>query len=1094
MNKENSINLNSAIRDNRSRGNIGDFLCEKIKDNSKLSFVSAYFTIYAYDKLRDELDNIESLDFLFGEPRFITSLDPDKNISKSFGIEDFNLELKERLEQKIIARECSEWIRNKVKIKTIRNFDFLHGKMYYIDNNGVDDAIIGSSNFTVRGLGLNEQSNIELNLEVNDKRDREDLKKWFYEIWNNDEIVEDVKQKVLDYLEQLYIDTPPEFIYYKTLYHIFEQYLQEDDQKTKIDEKVRVIDSEIWKILFDFQKDGAKGAINKLLKYNGCILADSVGLGKTYTALAVIKYFELLNYRVLVLCPKRLRDNWTVYQAANNSQLNPLLKDKFSYSVLSHTDLSREEGYAGDINLGTFNWSNFDLVVIDESHNFRNNTPGKTDDYGNLIRKSRYQRLIDDIISSGVKTKVLLLSATPVNNQLKDLRNQISLMTSGDFNAFGDLLDIKDYAELFRVAQLQFTTWAKKDIRLVSELLHTLDSAFFKLLDALSIARSRKHIKRYYDLLKIGHFPERAKPLPIYPNIDLEDMFMSYDKLNDEISAYQLSLFNPTKYLKKEYKDLYDGKIKQFKQSLREDYLIGMMKVNFMKRLESSVNSFSISLGRTIDKIKELEKKIKEYQDNNKDPELDFDQTKIDDPDDEDLQEANQVGKKIKFQLAHLNLDNWLKDLKKDKQQLNNLFTSAKDITTERDAKLDELKKLIKHKILNPSTNLEGKPVKKVLVFTAFADTATYLYRNLENFVKKDLNTHIALVTGGSSPNYTTLGEKDFNKILTNFAPLAKNRKQLSGFPQDEEIDILIATDCISEGQNLQDCDYLINYDIHWNPVRIIQRFGRIDRIGSRNQKIFMVNFWPTKDLDKYIRLKNRVEARMALVDLTATAEENILNDDELKDLIDKDLKYRDRQLLRLKDEVLDLEDLDENLSLSDFSLDDFRMELLRYIEKNKEKLDDAPLGLYSIVPTSSEYLTIKPGVIFCLKQKGNFADNEAVNPVQPYFLVYLQDDGELRANFVQTKQILEIYQHLCSGKENVYDELCQLFNSETDQGRNMQLYNELLRKAVLAIASTFRKRMVARLQIDRGGLLLPQSQQPSYEKDFDLITWLIIK
>lgn len=1083
----------SSIRDNRTRGSVGEFLNLKLKENSKLSFVSAYFTIYAYDKLKDKLDNIESLNFLFGEPKFISSLDPEKNKPKSFGIEDNNLELNERLEQKIIAKECSDWITQKVSIKSIKNFDFLHGKMYHISNSGVDEAIIGSSNFTVRGLGLNENSNIELNLEVNDRRDREDLLSWFYEIWNNDDLVEDVKQKVLDYLEQLYVDTPPEFLYFKTLYHIFEDYLEDEDRKTKIDEKIRVIDSLIWNALFEFQKDGAKGAINKLLKYNGCILADSVGLGKTFTALAVIKYFELLNYRVLVLCPKRLSENWTLYQSANNDQLNPFLKDKFAFTVLSHTDLSRFEGYAGNINLGSFNWSNFDLVVIDESHNFRNNTPGKEDDSGEY-KKSRYERLMNDIIKSGVSTKVLLLSATPVNNQLKDLRNQISLITGQEYSSFKDSLNIENYSEMFRVAQLNFTQWAKKEKRDVRDLLNSLDSAFFKLLDALTIARSRKHIKRYYNLLKIGHFPERAKPLPIYPTIDTEDMFMSYDKLNEEISAYQLSLFNPTKYLKEEYKNLYDGKVKQFKQSTRENFLIGMMKVNFMKRLESSINSFSISLGRTIEKIKELEKKIKEYQKNNKDPELDFDDTKIEDPDDEDLQEANQVGKKIKFQLAHLKLDGWLEELKKDRQQLNNLFTSAKDVTPQRDAKLADLKQIIKQKILNPTINIDGKPNKKILIFTAFADTATYLYTYLKDFVFRELKTHIALVSGGSSPNETTLGEKKFQHILVNFSPISKNRSQLRGFNQNEEIDILIATDCISEGQNLQDCDYLINYDIHWNPVRIIQRFGRIDRIGSKNTQIFMLNFWPTKDLDKYIRLKNRVEARMALVDLTATAEENILNEDELKDLIDKDLKYRDKQLMRLKEEILDIEDFDETISLSEFSLDDFRMELLRYIEENKQKLEAAPFGLYSIVPPSKEYKTIEPGVIFCLKQKGNFSSNEKVNPVQPYFLVYLRNDGEIRYNFVQTKQILEILQHLCVGKESVYEELCQLFNSETDQGRDMDFYSKLLKQSIQVIAATFKKRMAANLQSDRGALLLPQAHQPKYEKDFELVTWLIIK
>ncbi len=839
----NTTLTNSAIRDNRSRGNIGDFLKEKIRDNSKLSFVSAYFTIYAYDKLKDKLDNIGSLDFLFGEPKWINSLDPEKNKPKSFGIEDNNLELIERLEQKIVAKECADWIREKVNIKSIRNFDFLHGKMYHIDNNGIDDAIIGSSNFTVRGLGLNEQSNIELNLEVNDKRDREDLKKWFYEIWDNNEIVEDVKQKVLDYLEQLYVDTTPEFLYFKTLFHIFEQYLEEEDRKTKIDEKIRVIDSLIWQTLFEFQKDGAKGAINKLFSHNGCILADSVGLGKTYTALAVIKYFELLNYRVLVLCPKRLSENWTLYQAVNNDQLNPFLKDKFQYTVLAHTDLSRDGGYAGNINLDSFNWNNYDLVVIDESHNFRNNTPSKEDEEGNF-RKSRYQRLMEDVIKSGVQTKVLLLSATPVNNQLKDLRNQVSLITSGDLTAFTDSLDIKNYGEMFRVAQLNFTYWARSEKRDVRDLLNSLDSAFFKLLDALTIARSRKHIKRYYDLKEIGHFPERAKPKPIYPAIDLNDLFMSYDKLNDEISQYQLSLFNPTKYLKEEFEDKYEGKVKAFRQEDREYFLIGMMKINFMKRLESSVHSFAISLERTVNKIGDLENKLNEYKKKHKDAELDFDETKIDDPDDEELQEANQVGKKIKFNLAHLEIDNWLKDLAKDKKQLHRLYLSAKDVTPKRDAKLADLKKLIKEKISNPSVNLDGKPNKKVLIFTAFADTAAYLYQNLYKWVHNELHTHIALVTGGSSPNETTLGEKKFQNILTNFSPLSKNRSQLKGFPQDKEIDILIATDCISEGQNLQDCDYLINYDIHWNPVRIIQRFGRIDRIGSRNKNIYMVNFW----------------------------------------------------------------------------------------------------------------------------------------------------------------------------------------------------------------------------------------------------------
>jgi len=1085
--------MNSAIRDNRSRGNVGDFLKDKLKDNSKLSFVSAYFTIYAYDKLKLKLDNIDYLNFLFGEPKFVNSLDPEKNKAKSFGIEDDHLELHERLEQKIIAKECSDWIKQKVSIKSVRNADLLHGKMYHFDNSGIEEAIIGSSNFTVKGLGFNSNSNIELNLEVLDRRDTEDLKAWFHEIWNNDELVENVKDKVLNYLEKLYIDTTPEFLYFKTLFHIFENYLEDEERKTKIDEKIRVIDSQIWQALFDFQKDGAKGAINKLLSHNGCILADSVGLGKTYTALAVIKYFELLNYRVLVLCPKRLSENWTVYQAVNNDQLNPFFKDKFQYTVLAHTDLNRDGGYSGTINLDTFTWSNYDLLVIDESHNFRNNTPGKEDDEGNY-KKSRYQKLMEEVIQSGVNTKVLLLSATPVNNQLKDLRNQVSLITAGNLNAFNNSLDINNYGEMFRVAQLNFTKWASSEKRDVRDLLNSLDSAFFKLLDAITIARSRKHIKRYYNLNRIGNFPDRGKPVPIYSAIDVLELFLSYDKLNEEISHYKLSLFNPSAFFKDGAEKFYEGKIKAFKQKDREYFLIGMMRINFMKRLESSVHSFAISLERTIKKINDLETKLKDYKKNNIDKELNYEDVLINDPEDEELDEANQVGGKTKFRLSHIRIDDWLKALKEDEKQLHSLSLFAKDITPDRDAKLFELKKLIEDKIQNPSPTIDGRVNKKILIFTAFSDTAAYLYNNLQDWVHNKLKTHIALVTGGSAANNTTLGEKKFQNILVNFSPRSKNRAMLKGFPQDEEIDILIATDCISEGQNLQDCDYLINYDIHWNPVRIIQRFGRIDRIGSLNKKVNMINFWPTKDLDNYIRLKVRVEARMALVDLTATAEENILNEDELKELIDKDLKYRDKQLLKLKDEILDLEDLNDNVSLSEFSLDDFRMELLRYIEKNREKLESAPFGLYSIVPPSSDYATIKPGVIFCLKQKGSFSENEKVNPVQPYYLVYIQDDGELRYTFVQTKQILEIYQHLCFGKDSVYEELCRLFDNETSQGRDMQPYDNLLKKAVFAISSTFKKRMAANLQSSRSGQIVPLSQQPNYERDFELITWLLIK
>ena len=462
-----------------------------------------------------------------------------------------------------------------------------------------------------------------------------------------------------------------------------------------------------------------KGAINKILTHNGCIIADSVGLGKTFEALAVIKYFELRNANVLVLCPKKLRDNWTIYQAQNNSELNPFLDDRFAYTVLSHTDLSRDNGKSGDIDLGTLNWSNYDLVVIDESHNFRNNTPDKRDEDGNLIRMSRYQRLMKDIIQGGVKTKVLLLSATPVNNDLKDLRNQIYFLTEGDDNAFHDSLGIPSLRETLSTAQHTFTAWAKRDKeRKTSDLLEQLSSTFFKLLDELTIARSRKHIEQYYkdSLQALGGFPERCQPKSIYSDIDREDdpskRFMSYDELNDEISEYQLSLFNPSKYLLPEYQSQYEGQqIQNFTQSDREHYLIGMMKVNFLKRLESSVHSFKITLERTLAKIEGLKKRIKRFQQfRAENPEQDLEELEIESLEDEELQAAMQVGQKLTFKMAHLDVERWLRDLEQDREQLILPYLDAQDITVDRDAKLAELKKLIADKVNNPTTDKGGPP------------------------------------------------------------------------------------------------------------------------------------------------------------------------------------------------------------------------------------------------------------------------------------------------------------------------------------------------------------------------------------------------
>jgi ERCC4-related helicase len=1094
----------SGIRDNHKRGKVGEFLQECIKPGSDLSIVSAYFTIYAYEKLRTQLQQINNFRFLFGEPTFIKpkQLNPELKNPREFKIEDGEaITLDNVLHQRSLAKECADWLRDKAEIRSMVKPNFLHGKLYHIQHpNGVEKAVLGSSNFTVSGLGLGKSPNIELNMLVDSERDRTDLKSWFDEIWDNqDGLVEDVKEEVLNYIGHLYAENAPEFVYYKTLFHLFENYLSDQKKGGLLDEKTGFYDSEIWSMLYDFQKDGVKGAINKIEKHGGCIIADSVGLGKTFEALAVIRYYELKNQSVLVLCPKKLSNNWTTYQASKNTALNPFKKDRFNYHVLYHTDLGREKGRsdADGHDLESIQWANYGLIVIDESHNFRGNPMERKLEDGK-IKLNRAKFLMDRLIQAGVKSKILLLSATPVNNNLRDLRNQLSYIIQDEDLRFYEATQIKDYRQTLKVAQTQFTTWAdrKNTTRTVKNLLERLDPAFFKLLDELTIARSRKHIINFYKFNDIEKFPERLKPESVYPKIDLNDRFFTYDALNKRILEYKLTLFNPSKYVKKLYREEYEAKVgKQilgFRQEDREHFLINMMKVNFLKRLESSIESFQISMDRTIQKIERLQEKITNFQDSRKDSEqlylFDVEPDESEQEDNPEDAEQWQVGKKLKFDLKHLELNDWLNDLEKDKQALNNLYNNACAIDASRDAKLYELKKIIANKVGQPIN--QGN--KKVIVFTAFADTATYLYNNLQGWASKELKIHSALVAG--SYTATTFGKNEFSHILTNFSPVSKKRNLLKGMDQKEEIDLIIATDCISEGQNLQDCDYLINYDIHWNPVRIIQRFGRIDRLGSKNNIIQLVNFWPTKDLDNYINLKERVEARMALVDVTATGEDNILNTEQIEDLITDELKYRNQQLKRLQKEVLDIEDLDENISLTDFTLDDFRIELWNFIQNNKLRLENCPFGLYAVVPAKYERGEVAPGVIYCLKQKGDTAATEEVNPLQPYFLVYIKESGEVRYNYIHAKQILEVFRILCVGKTSPYEKLCELFNKETNNGQKMDVYTNLLKTAIDEISRVFKKKVTQKLTTERGAILLPKSKQVNEDTKFDLITWLVIK
>ena len=1082
----------SKIWDNRHRGSVGAFLKSQIENGSSLSIVSAYFTINAYHALKESLDGIEALRFLFGEPDFIKSLDPENTDEKAFKIVDEGLELREQLQQKPIAKACAEWIEDKVEIRSTRQSNLLHGKMYHIVNNGVEKAIMGSSNFTVRGLGLNPpHDNIELNLEVDNCQDRSDLKAWFDEIWNDTDHVDDVKAKVIAALNRLGRDYAPEFIYYKTLYELFRDDLEARMNNEQTLEDIHLYDTQIWNTLYAFQQDGVKSVIARLLRHNGCILADSVGLGKTYTALAVIKFFELRNDCVLVLCPKKLHENWTLYSERHNQRNNPFKEDKFNYWLMSHTDLSRYSGKSNGIDLEDFHWSNFDLVVIDESHNFRNDTKPLRDDAGNVIRHSRYTRLLEEVINAGAKTKVLMLSATPVNTSLIDLRNQIYLMTEKREDAFRESLGISNIRTLLRQAQKTFKAWEENPDesggRNKSTLLNELGADFFQLLGGVSIARSRRHIENFYadEIEKIGKFPKQLKPENHYPPTDLTGA-LSYKCLAEQIGEFALSVYTPSNYIidpKVERRLAAEKKERRFNQADRERFLIGMIRTNFLKRLESSAHSLAETLERTIGKIKDLLERIDRYE-NAQMLEAEADILPDDDEDDEEFL-VNRA--RYPYHLGELDCARWKKDLKKDKQTLTEALKSVKEITPERDGKLKAIKEHIRDKAQKPTINKDGKINRKLLVFTTFKDTAEYLHENLSDLAA-ELNLNMGLVSGDVTR--TKLTPNNFNTILTNFAPRARGRTDNGG----DEIDLLIATDCISEGQNLQDCDTVLNYDIHWNPVRIIQRFGRIDRIGSRNLSVRMINYWPTEDMEVYLRLQSRVQARMALADAAATGSEDPLNESAYEQA-HMELNFRDQQLKQLREEVLDFDDLSDGVVLSDFTLDYFFTQLLRYLENNKRELEATPSGVYAV--THDESRPAETGVIFFLRQQNASTDiqRKAASPIHPFYAVYIRKNGDIRYGCANTRQVLDLFESVTAGKTQPRQDLCIQFDSQTKNGEDMALYNKLLKAIIAHISRAHTAMQIKGMGIGgtRDFKPTPKSKAPRDASDFELITWLVI-
>lgn len=1061
-------------------------LSQSIKKGSKVSIISALFSMYAYDKLKKDLNKIDKMRFIYTKPSFLKD---NKKESRQYYIDnnsifgnDYEIKLKNELTQGSISKECSDWIREKVEIKSFKIPNEAQPRMICVDD-GDDSgiAINGTVDFTTAGLGLTKSDRQDMNQCVYGKDFVQSSLMQFNFLWDNEDYLEDVKEEVLNQMSTMHKENPAEFIYFLSLYNIFSNELDSLDEDNIVRKGNDLKESKIWNKLYKFQKDAAIGVIDKIEKYNGCILADSVGLGKTFTALAVIKYYESRNDRVLVLVPKKLRDNWTIY--TKNDKRNIFADDRFNYDVLNHTDLSRERGKSGDIDIKTINWGNYDLVVIDESHNFRNNPAVKD-------RVTRYQKLMNDIIKGGHKTRLLMLSATPVNNKMTDIKNQIAFITEDNDSAL-ESVGINSIETTLSNAQKAFNKWSKlpENKRTGATFIDEIDLDYFQLLDTLTIARSRRHIEKYYNLEEIGDFPERLQPKNIKSEIDVLKEFPPLEEINNTISKLEMAIYSPMRYIrldkKHEYELKYDmvvGHGGKFKQLDRDMNVTHLMRINLLKRMESSIHAFKLTTERILYLINQTLEKLDKGMDYN--PDLGINNINLED-DDEDWDNL-MIGKKRKVLIQDIDQLKWEQDLRLDKQKLEELLRMSNEITPERDKKLEDLKTEIKNKISN-SINPENK---KIIIFTAFADTAKYLYKNINTWAYNEFGIHSALVTGGDSNKTTlkTVDQKDLNDILTNFSPKSKERKNIDPEAIDE-IDILICTDCISEGQNLQDCDYLINYDIHWNPVRIIQRFGRIDRIGSENNQIQLVNFWPNMELDEYIDLESRVKNRMVMVDVSATGEENIISEDQKMN----DLTYRKNQLEELQERVLDLEDIGNSISITDLTFNDFKIELMDYMKENKTGLEKAPKGIYSISNIPSDLMDeITPGVIFLLRQISGTTENLEKNPLSPYYLVYIGEDGEVKFSYMKSKTVLDYYKKLCLGKKEVLNELVKEFNFDTNDGKNMSKYSELLVETIEDILGKKQETGVKSL-FNKGGTAVVKKDINGLE-EFELITFLIIR
>ena len=1065
-------------------------LKEEIKPGSKISIAAACFSIYAYQELQKELKNIDELRFIFTSPTFVTEKTkkekrefyiPRLNRERSLYGTEFEVKLRNELNQKAIAKECAEWIKKKASFKSNSTQQNMPSFM------NVDETTYNPvREFTAVELGVEKGNNAAFAITKMQSPMSVGFLQMFEQFWQNKDIMQDVTDQVIENITSAYTENSPEFLYFVTLYNIFSEFLEDISEDVLPKEATGFKQSAIWKKLYNFQQDACLAIINKLEKYNGCILADSVGLGKTFTALSVIKYFESRNNRVLVLCPKKLANNWNIYKG--NYKNNPIADDRLRYDVLFHTDLNRTHGQSNGNDLAFINWGNYDLVVIDESHNFRNGIGTHAN-----TKENRYMQLMEKVIKQGVKTKVLMLSATPVNNRFVDLRNQLALAYEGVAENLDQNLKTKSSIEdIFRQAQTAFNKWSKFETeeRTTENLLSMLSFDFFEVLDSVTIARSRKHIQKYYDTKDIGTFPKRLRPISIQTPLTEDDNETTFNLIFEELNKLKLSVYVPSHFIQPSKRSKYDLNVDEetgiggFDQMGRESGIRRLMAINLLKRLESSVYSFRLTVQRVKYYINQTIKCVEEFEANKQarggssvnladfstDDDYDFD--------DQNTSDIFAIGKKVKIDLNDMDYKSWLADLKLDSNILSGLESLISDITPDRDSKLQKLIKVICDKIENPINS--GN--KKVIVFSAFADTADYLYDNLNVLIKEKYGLNSAMISGTTEGKSTL--EKfrcDLNAVLTYFSPLSKDKAVI--YTDDaRSIDILIATDCISEGQNLQDCDYLINYDIHWNPVRIIQRFGRIDRIGSKNEQIQLVNFWPDLTLDEYINLKGRVETRMKIVDMAATADDNILEEEQ------KDLEYRKEQLQKLKDEVVDIEEMSSGISIMDLGLNEFRLDLLEYVKEHGD-LDNTPFGLHAVTMSKED---CPPGVIYVLKNRNNNVNIDNQNRLHPFYMVYIGEEGNVVCNHLNPKNMLDKMRLMCKGQSEPIAEVYKIFNTETKDGKNMKAYNRLLCDSISSIIEVKNESDMDSF-LSGGSVDFTHGQIKGLD-DFELICFLVIK